>query len=80
MKLGEIVKEYREKNGISIREFAKQIGCSYEYVRKIEQKDVDVSYKMFIKIALKMNYDIIDLLCMLGLIEKVEGDEDEKNS
>ena len=36
MEIGQLIKEYREENGVSIRQFAKDVGCSYEYIRKLE--------------------------------------------
>lgn len=38
MKLGELIKEYRNKNNITIREFAKRSGVSRSYSKNYKQK------------------------------------------
>lgn len=37
MKLGELIKQYREKNNVSRAEFGRQVGCTREYIRQIEE-------------------------------------------
>jgi len=41
MKLGIVIKRYREKNNLTLREFAARTGCSYEYIRQIESTDFE---------------------------------------
>lgn len=37
MKLGELIKEYRNKNNITIREFAERSGVSRSYLSQLEK-------------------------------------------
>lgn len=39
MTLGEIVKEYRKKNKLSLREFASRCGMSHSYIAMIENEE-----------------------------------------
>lgn len=40
MNLGNLIKEYREKNKLSLREFAKKCGLSHTYISALE-KNID---------------------------------------
>lgn len=39
MRLGISIKRYREKNNLTLRAFASRVGCSYEYIRQIENTE-----------------------------------------
>ena len=39
MRLGISIKRYREKNNLTLRAFASRVGCSYEYIRQIEDTE-----------------------------------------
>lgn len=74
MRLGVIINKYRKSRCMSIREFAKLVGCSHEYIRKIEKQDVDISYKLFIKIASVMHYNLEELKAKLNEPEEAIDD------
>lgn len=40
MKIGDIIKNYRKENNLTLREFAKKCGLSYTYIFALE-KDKD---------------------------------------
>lgn len=72
MKIGELIKSEREKNGLSIRSLAKEVGVSDSYLSKVERNIKVPSFDLTLKIGEILNVPITGLhLAML----KNEGDQ-----
>ncbi|GAB6117097.1 hypothetical protein JCM16816_06940 [Thermoanaerobacter brockii subsp. lactiethylicus] len=76
MKLGELIKKYREENKMSLREFAKKAGLSHSYINNLESgidprsgKEVMPTIETLKKIAQAMDMELNDLLTQIGYIE-----------
>ncbi|HHY80764.1 MAG TPA: helix-turn-helix domain-containing protein [Thermoanaerobacter sp.] len=76
MKLGELIKKYREENKMSLREFAKKAGLSHSYINNLENgidprsgKEVMPTIETLKKIAQAMDMELNDLLTQIGYIE-----------
>ena len=72
MRLGEIIKEYREKNRLSIEDFAKKSGISRAYIGMLEKgtdqrtgKRIMPSIAMIKKAAIGMGLGFDELFSML---------------
>ena len=74
MTLGEIIKNYRQQNNLSMQEFADKIGASKGYIHMIEHeinpstgKPINPSVETLKALAWAMNMDIEDLIkCLDG--------------
>lgn len=73
MKLGQIIKEYRQKNNISMDTFAKRSGISKGYISMLENekrpasgKEVIPSIAIIQKAAEGMRIDFDDLFAMMS--------------
>ncbi len=52
MKVAEIVKEYRSSHHLSLREFANECGCSFQYLSKLEKGEIArPSWDMMLKLS-----------------------------
>ena len=72
MILGDIIKEYREKNNLSQRDFAKKCGLSYTYISALEKnldyrsgKPISPTLETIRSVANGVNMSIDDLLKIL---------------
>lgn len=72
MILGDIIKEYREKNNLSQRDFAKRCGLSYTYISALEKnldyrsgKPISPTLETIRSVANGINMSIDDLLKIL---------------
>ncbi|PGW38354.1 transcriptional regulator [Bacillus cereus] len=81
--LGEIIKDYRFKNKLSLRDFAQKCDVSHTYIDKLEKgldsrtgKPVEPTLLVIEKISKAMNKKTETLLEEIGFI-KVEGIEAE---
>lgn len=79
MKIGEIVKEYRKSNGLTMQDFADRIGKSKGYISMLERgknpqtgKPIAPTLETLQSIANVMNVDFNDL------IDKLDQDQDIK--
>lgn len=84
MILGDIIKEYRQKNHLSLQDFAKLINSSRSYVHMLEKninpatgKPINPSIETLRLIANAMNMDIEDLLKQLDEEQIIYLDENE---
>ncbi|MEI6042512.1 MAG: helix-turn-helix transcriptional regulator [bacterium] len=59
--LGQYIREERDKNGTSLREFAKKIGCSPAFISDIELGKRNPSEEVFAKIAKYLNISLDEL-------------------
>lgn len=63
MKLGEFLLNYRKRYRLSLRSLAERVGCSYQYLSKLETGDiVRPSTKMLEKIAAGMGMTLPELI------------------
>ncbi|NLT94075.1 MAG: helix-turn-helix transcriptional regulator [Clostridia bacterium] len=76
MKLGEIIKKYREENNLSLREFADKCDLSHSYISKLEEgkdprsgKKIEPTLDTVKKISEAINIPLDELLKMIGYIE-----------
>jgi transcriptional regulator with XRE-family HTH domain len=49
--LGQVVKEYRKKNGLSLRGLGAELKISHSQIDSIEKGESDPSYKTLIKLV-----------------------------
>ncbi|MGB9808654.1 MAG: helix-turn-helix domain-containing protein [Caldanaerobacter sp.] len=82
MKLGELIKKFREENKMSLREFAKKAGLSHSYINNLENgidprsgKEVMPTIETLKKIAQAMNMELNDLLKQIGYIKAEKSRE-----
>lgn len=73
MTLGEIVKEYRERRGISQREFAKMAGLSNSYISQLENNQntknglpINPSIETMKQVADAMDCTLDDIIRLIG--------------
>lgn len=73
MKLGEIIREYRQRNNISMGDFAKSSGLSKPYVSMLEAdknsnggKSIKPSVDTLMKVSFAVGITLEDLLRKLG--------------
>ena len=72
MKLGYIIKKYREDNSVSMRLFEQRSGLSRSYISLLERNMVDSpTYKTIGKVAAGMGIPIDQLLSMLDAEQEV---------
>lgn len=72
MKLGYIIKKYREDNSVSMRLFEQKSGLSRSYISLLERDMVDSpTYKTIGKVAAGMGIPIDQLLSMLDAEQEV---------
>lgn len=76
MKLGEIIKKYREENNLSLREFAEKCGLSHAYIAKLEEgkdprsgKNIEPTIDTVKKISEAMNMPLDKLLKAIGYLD-----------
>ncbi|MFL0197802.1 helix-turn-helix domain-containing protein [Clostridium sp. WILCCON 0269] len=69
--LGKIISEYREKNNLSLKDFATKTDLDYEYVDDLEKEKVLKSPSLgdICKIAQSMNIPEMDLLEQVGYVK-----------
>lgn len=91
-KLGEIIKEYRERNKLSLRDFSNLCNLSHTYIDKLEKgkdprngKAVEPTLDALEKISLALNLTLDELLLKLGKIGKnvssqIENDDSLKTT
>ncbi len=66
--LGDLIRDYREKNGLSIREFAAMSGISKSYVNQLEKNadprgnPIEPSYETFVKVSSVIGTNYKELL------------------
>lgn len=72
MKIGDVIKKYRDEHGESQRSMAKKLGCSYAYIGMMENginpktnKPISPSLEIFQRMASLLHTDIDGLLMML---------------
>ena len=72
--LGQITKEYRKKQKLSLRAFAKEADISFNYLSALERgvhpktgKDIMPSFETIQKISSAMGRDLIELMHELGI-------------
>lgn len=62
MKVAEIVKEYRTSHRLSLRDFANECGCSFQYLSKLEKGEIaHPSWEMMMKLSHAMGKPAIYL-------------------
>ncbi len=76
--IGEIIKDFRTANSLSLREFSKLCDLSHSYIDRLEKgydprsgKKVDLTIDTIGKIASCINMDLYDLLIAIGAIKNV---------
>lgn len=76
MKLGEVIKKYREKHDLSLREFAEKCGLSHAYIAKLEDgkdprtgKEIEPTLDTVNKIAVAINMSLDELLKIIGYLD-----------
>lgn len=85
MKIGEIVKKYREEHGLSMRQFAKLAGLSHAYVPLIERgtnhngEPLIPSITAYKQIADAMGLSLHELVKMVDEDERVDISSDGNN-
>lgn len=63
MKLSEYIKKYRADNNLSLRAMSDRCNCSYQYLSKLENNEIDTpQLKMLIKLADGMGITVHELL------------------
>lgn len=74
--LGGIIKEYRQENSLSLREFSKRCNLSHAYIDKLEKgidsrsgKAVEPTLDALEKISLALGLNLNELLIAIGKIE-----------
>lgn len=77
-KIGDLIKEYRQESGMTLREFARKCEVSHAYIDKLEKgidprndKEVAPSIAMTIRIASAMKMSFVKLLIETGYIKKL---------
>lgn len=72
MKLGEIIKQYREEHCLSMGDFSKMVGCSKTYISMLERninnrtgKGIKPSYATMVSIAKAMGCSVEELFSNL---------------
>lgn len=83
MLLGEIIKEYREKHGLSMQEFADRSGLTKGYISMLEKNSnprsrsgITPSIETFAKCAKAMNLTVNELLQMVDGEQHIIVNED----
>lgn len=73
--LGNLIKEYRNENNLSLRDFAKMCDVSHSYIDKLEKgidprngKTVEPTLDVIEKVASAMNISLEELLLKIGKI------------
>lgn len=76
--LGELIKDYRHENDLSLRDFAERCECSHSYIDKLEKgtdpktgKEVLPTIDILQRIAKAMNMHLDVLLIKAGYLETV---------
>lgn len=69
--LGKIISEYREKNNLSLNDFADKVGLDYKYIDALEKETVSTSPALgeICKIAKVMNIPEMDLLEQISYVK-----------
>lgn len=85
--LGEIIKEYRQENSLSLREFSKKCGLSHTYIDKLEKgvdprsgKPVEPTIDVLEKVSSALSINLQELLILIGKIESTSKNIDIKNN
>ena len=70
--LGEIIKEYRQENSLSLREFSKKCGLSHTYIDKLEKgvdprsgKPVEPTIDVLEKVSSALSINLQELLILI---------------
>lgn len=71
LELGNILREKRKKQGMSMRDLAKDVPMGLSYISEIESGVKEVSSDMLEDICASLNISIPDLLVELGTNMKV---------
>lgn len=78
-KLGRIIENYRNKKGLSLREFAKKCELSHSTIDRLEKgidtrndKQVDISLEYLKKIAKGLDKSLVELLIVIGEVDIAE--------
>lgn len=87
MKLGEIIKKYREEHGLSQREFAKKAGLSPTYIWYVEQdkhpqtgKPINPSLPSLSKIARALDMALDELMAQCkNMLIAISDEDDERD-
>ena len=76
MTIGEIIKDYREANGISLDEFAKQAGMSKSYVFALEKNEhpktkepINPSLGIISRVSIATGLSVDEIYARLGIKE-----------
>lgn len=84
MTIGEIIKDYRKKNGISIREFARRAGISHTYICQLEDNQTghgtkpNLTVDMIQRLANILNMDPEKLASMVrNELKSPEGQKEK---
>lgn len=79
MTLGEIIKQYREKNNLSLREFAERCGLSHAYIAKLEEgidprsgKKIEPTLETVKKVSEAISMPLDELLQIIGYIDRTD--------
>lgn len=63
MKLSEYIKQYRIAHGLSLRSMAERCNCSYQYLSKLENNEIETpQIQMLVKLADGMGMTVHRLL------------------
>jgi len=66
MEFGKLLKELRNKKGISIKKLAPELGLNYSYISKLEHSKVYPSPKVIKKLSHYFNYNSDELMLSAG--------------
>lgn len=76
MKIGELIKQYRDRNHVSMRAFEEKSGLSRSYISLLERQKVDSpTYKTIEKVASGIGISVDSLLSMLDEDQNVSLDD-----
>jgi transcriptional regulator with XRE-family HTH domain len=68
MEFGEVLRELRAKNGLSIKRLAPELGVTYSYLSKLENGETRPSADLVGRIARFFRYDTDQLLISAGRV------------
>jgi len=67
MQIGKVIREFRQSNGLSQRQLAKNVGISNTYLSDIENGRTTPSVKTFAKIARALTLDCNEIIYKMEL-------------
>lgn len=82
MKLGDLIKQYRNEHQLSLREFATRCGLSHAYIDKLEKghdprtgKKVEPTLETLTRVSEAMGISLNDILTKIGYIDPQQKTE-----